>query len=492
MSDNPLLALSKAMNLDINLNVFDAPLSHSSEIKRARITGTARPIHNFGDFNINRCVFTHFSISHTNLRICDIKDSRFSESKFVSDKFSNASHIFCNFFNVEFEKCTYKNNVTQGSEFYNCKFHSCNFSNGIFKSCVFIDCEFINCRSENNPFDRCVFSGTSFNKSEIQISSIISNLGLDKTKFSSCRWRSARRRHGFEYIHPDNVAEAALHLASTPLERFAAEFYKSGTATKGGTELDDALDVTKWAGEFSNLIGLKEIIESLTRFISMLYESNKILTHSILMFQQSCRSLSSYLAEIATSQDLSLVGADAIATRMLRDYAEAVDAVTADEPDEITIHVDGPFSPEVYRKTLSPLFKASPLEIAKITPRNSADLSLIGTPSAIMAAVAFLFSTRTRIELSRIKSRSNPKIAPETTSLWSKTASAKAIILGRSDLKMTQLIELSVLLPATNIVARFNFGVSSKVISDIRGKIKGIVSFDADESDWDISGDDEL
>jgi hypothetical protein len=129
-----------------------------------------------------------FFLEKKDLRIMNISQSYFLDSKFIQIDFSNSIAVFskwknsqledCNLLELDFSEsemveCKFKNNNFskvdfESVTFEDCFFESCDFTGAKFKRAIFYKCKFLNCKFKNSRFIEAILYLSEFKNSDIQ------------------------------------------------------------------------------------------------------------------------------------------------------------------------------------------------------------------------------------------------------------------------------------------------------------------------------------
>ena len=305
---------------------------------------------------------------------------------------------------------------------------------------------------------------------------LTSNFGLYRADFIDCRIRSGRRRHDFYIIEDAELSEFLWTNARSAIERFTLQYFEIGHLLDGGPDVDNALNIRNWSKDSRNPSSFIELLGAFTEFITRLYTSDKLLSHSLVVFHEQCKSIQSDdVSESLFGLNVVLSGANLVVARLLEDFVDRVHECGQVVNDEVIVLSDGPYDRGVYEANFAPLIQNFGVKIGRIIPRNSADIHLITGHLEMVGVIGWLLSTRTRVELRRIHEKVKKNSRKPAGSSENVPPTIGLAVIGADHPRMKELLHLQCLLPFTSLLITLNLAVPSNMIGSLRRVVRNIL-----------------
>ncbi|MGL1959166.1 MAG: pentapeptide repeat-containing protein [Colwellia sp.] len=261
-----------------------------SDFKSSKLTGDLTKVTEAINKNFESCALINLTMLSQTLEACDFLDSTMNSCKFEKCYFEGTHFYSCMIFDSSF--INVKISLTNFSENYfeGCTFINCEFSRFIFKKCDFINCTFINCTTTNKLFELCYFNQTSFEKIELQIETIIDNLGIRLDLCSQVQYRTARTYEEYEIVSQDELREKLLFNSKSGLSLIASNYFLFGLSEGTYNSIMHTLDSTEWLkSRVSSSVAAS--FTTLAKFLIGSYNNQEMILLPLIKFQDYLNEL---------------------------------------------------------------------------------------------------------------------------------------------------------------------------------------------------------
>lgn len=398
-------------DIKINFNEFSKVNIKVKEIYNCEITGNYS--NDKGEFhgNIVLSYLSKFISKNTDFRYVDWKDSNLRNCQFYSNSLNNGAIINCHVANCFFEKCTYKNVSITGTIFFETDFSNCDFSNIIIENCYFYNCKFYDCITSNKIFEQCLFMGCEFNKTNIQLETIIENLGIEKNQLKKSKIRDKPSEENFNFLSLKDLMNLCdeKNKSLQNIFKFKVEYFLNPKIIIDGSALFDTIfNLNEWLPLCKAQSTFLNMFKLFHDFIIILFEHNKLPIFVIYKFKELTKWLSE-LPQIKNRFELypTLIGYDIGLSRILSQINNVIGKYNADK--KLVLLVNGPLYMDYYYDKFSK-FIVGDYKILKIIKQNSPNLmEIVAISSVIIQIVALFITTRVKVELKDKKVKQKEK-----------------------------------------------------------------------------------
>jgi len=458
----------------------------SEEIRGVHLTGQITDIRTGTSCNIVESLLESTSVIAGDFQNCDWKDTSVRDSRFADCVFASATFAYNTFRAVVFEKSKFEAADFQNCDFYHTTFNECTFLYSLIKTCSFQSCKFIRCDIDNKLFETCRFVDCHFDDTAIQVQTIAENFGLVRSEYHALI-RSDRVGASNRNLSNADLQDWITQTSVHPLHKANIEYFIYESFIDGSTYLDACLDLNSWISVFRTSKSFVVVLGQWIDFLLWLYRNNQTTAHTILAAHQMTGELLSALQGFAQAQaTLAVVGGSHMSlARTIETYLELVDFYTVTHRDGALLLVEGDGDLAYYAKALGPLLENRGVHLLSVVPHNSPwELALsFATSHEAMLFFAFMFATRTHLELSQVRQRlsadqtSNKIVerSPSQMKLHAKQEPLLSIDLGvmKEPTSGSQL-KFRAYLPG-NLMAELRISVGSCQIAKLRKTIKGLL-----------------
>ena len=398
----PNLDETKYLSNTVNqILVFDTKKSAKvigHEIKSCVIKGVINERHTITPANIVLSKVEECSFIGANLEYVDIKDTLILNSKIQNTSFDFGAFINSEFEVLTFNNCKFHNVSITGSNFKTVIFLDCDLSNMVIESCKFEDCKFINCKTSNKLFELCLFSNITFEKTNIQIQTIIENFGITHESIINSSIRDKTINEDFSIINKEKLADLDN---LTVVERWNADYYLNPNVLLEGTSSLDALfDINNWnktariPQTFSNLVAL------LSEFFQHNYEIGKCSIFNILKLHSFTNSIISEMGDsIRRMPEIS--GSHMIMSSIVDEYLKCYSGVLSNIQNPTVLLMNGPMEPEYYQRFFYDTLHIEDVNVIKVIKHNSPNEVFISWNeiASIAPIIAIFMASKFNFEL---------------------------------------------------------------------------------------------
>lgn len=401
------------IKLEINFSEIEKIEILAQEILECSINGVFGPLHKIKQGNIVQCRVDDFGSLNADLEYVDFKDSSITNSNFKDSSFDYAAFINCNYENVQFEQCHFHNVSITGCEFYNVTFLNCKLDHMVIESCKFYNCNFFDSTTSNKLFEICLFTDCRFDRTDIQIQTILDNFGLSNSDLIDSKIRSKTVNEDFVFTDP-----VAWRNENNPnkIQEFRLEFFVSSKCVLEGSEiLDRTFALGSWLENARIPSTFNNQFTLFHEFLIELYDTGKSTLFPLIKLHALSSSLIN--AEGINKTVLSSIyGVHMTLSRFIERFLDLVvrEANSADNP--IVILVNGPVEPDYYMSELDFIFNHVNLSILKVKKHNSPNELLLSWDKIqdLLPLISLLLATRLKFELKKIENSWMDKLDRES------------------------------------------------------------------------------
>jgi uncharacterized protein YjbI with pentapeptide repeats len=452
------------------------------------LTGHLRGVKTAPACNIVETALTSLTIHSSDFTGCDIKDSALRESHFVNCAFGSSSITHNTIFASVFEECSFRNTDIQNCDFLETTFLRCDLRNLLVKNCTFDRCTFRDCQTSNKLLEMCRLSECFFENTDLQIETLAENFGIAASGFNG-RLRDGLAEGPHKIIAIDQLPNWLRKAHAHPIHKLNVDYFLKGTLLEGSSYLDASLNIQAWLPMFRTAGSFVVVLTQLIDFLIWLYDHEKLPIHTLICFHSMTDALLNALGE-EPPQRQALAGIGGIhlsLARVIDPYLALLEELATSLAEDVRLLVEGPGTKAHYRRVLSPFLIRGGVIIKDIKPHNS-PWELIFSFSSISPKLLFLalfLATRTKIELSRIRSTVQPHQAETTTAIAHKSLKNPRTTLiepilsldfgGSRMARAAPNLRLRAYLPG-NLVAELRLDISSKLIAKLRKTVKDLIN----------------
>ena len=478
-------------------NVVDFTVGEVSEllqkeIRGAEITGTLRNNRVARTCNIIDSSIHSFIAESVDFTHCDFKDNAIRSCQFRDSAFGSSSWAYNTIIGSSFESCVFPDTDVQNCEVEGSLFLRCDLRNLLIKGCTFNRCTFQDCLTNNKVFETCRLTECSFHNTELQGQTIAENFGL---KISDLKGtiRDNRLDRPHKRLSPEQLSDWIQNNATHPLQKLNVHFFLTETLINGASSLDTCLNLTCWLPMFRTAGSFASVLNRWAEFLLWLYENNQLPIHTLIRLHSMTDGLLMGLGERHSQQQAlaTISGTHLLLARPVERYLILLDQYLTSESHQVSLLVEGHQNKAYYYRALSPLFTRGPARITKLVKHNSPwDLGItFASSSSVIFFMGLFFATRTRIELSRIASKSERLMLPDVAisnasqkqnirkKPGKRTANESILCLdfgGNHALRTNPSFRAKAYLPG-NLVAELRLDVSSRQIGKFRKTLKDLL-----------------
>jgi len=465
----------------------DAEGLFQHEIRDVTLTGHVSGVQSAPACNIVETALVSLIVQSSTFTSCDIKDSAVRESRFVDTSFGSSSITHNSFAISVFERCAFRYTDIQNCDFIETVFLNCDLRNLLIKNCSFNRCTFRDCWTSNKLLEMSRLSECNFENTDIQIETIAENFGLTVSGFTG-RIRDGLADDPHKIIPVSQLPRWLRSSAAHPLQKLSVDYFLKGTLLEGSPYLDESWNVRTWLPMFKRAGSFIVVLTQLVDFLIWLYDRGDLPIHTLIRFHSMTNALLGALGEdTAHRQALAGIGGVHLSlARAVDPYLALLEELTSSLEEDVRLLVEGPGSKAHYLKSLAPFFEGGGVEIREVRPHNSPwELILsFDAMGAKLLLLALFLSTRTKLELSRIKNSGSPRTTKQSTALARRAAAeppapmTEPIISldfgGTRVVRAAPHLRLRAYLPG-NLVAELRLDIGSQLIGKLRKTVKDIL-----------------
>ena len=423
---------SKLDSVSIDFSTLRTFATKAQEIKNSVIEGQYREQHAIRPANVVLSKMLKFYSENGSLEYVDFKDSHIEQSGFLRTSFDYGAVINCEFNSVVFEDCNFHNVSISACTFTSVKFMDCNLDHMVIEGCKFIDCEFINCSTSNKLFEFCLFSDTRFDSTNIQLQTILDNLGLSKTMIRNSQIRDRSVDEEFSVI---NIEEEINGSEYSAFGRMSIEFYLESNLLHDLNGLEDLLTVEAWREVARVPVTFLNTLKLLYEFIVDLYHRN-LCTLLPLLKLHNLTNLFIESRAIPENHLISVYGIHMGLTKYTEEFLSLCESTIRKLENPVILLANGPDNKEFYIDSLPFLEGVRGLQVLKVVKHNSPNEIFVAWSSYadLLPMVALLLATRIKLEVKQFKNDDLKEETINTTLPAIKAASAQGASLQKFEL----------------------------------------------------------
>jgi hypothetical protein len=466
----------------IDLDALHGRIDDGVDLINCTIIGTARPVHELDRHNFISCVFENAFFRGIDLSGCDIKDTLILACEFVDCRINSATHTASIYKETEFKGCNFHNAAITDSEYHQVRFSGCDLDNVLVKNCRFYDTGFVECTTSTHVFENCIFVRTSFERTEIELRTIISNFGLKSNLMNQCRVRDGRTNRPFGYIAASGIAAAALLDRDDPLALLAVRYFVDGQLLGAEDGFDEAFDLRRWAQMARQPASFAQLIELFAEFLVTAFENNEVDMHKLLLLHDVTRQIVYDRSREAMGYRyaVSFGGIHLALSKFVEEYLDALYAAWDKERPDLWVVADGPLSRNHLADRLSGFLAHAGLEVGEVRPYNSVLLQLLEVvDGGKFFALALILASFVKVELKATRTNSLRLRPPQTGPA---AAGTQIVPLAEGETfeffhiasgmtgekKRAYELRVKSLIPTTSIIVDLRLAVSTGFVRKIR------------------------
>lgn len=404
---------SKLDHVRVDFSKLKTFATKAQEIKHSVIEGKYRKQHAIRPANVVLSKMFKFYSEAGSLDYVDFKDSHIEQSSFLRTSFDYGAIINCEFNSVVFEDCHFHNVSINACTFTSVKFFDCNLEHMVIEGCKFIDCEFINCSTSNKLFEFCLFSNTKFDSTDIQLQTILDNLGLSKKMMRNLQIRDMSVDEEFSII---NIEKDINEIEYSAFERMSIEFYLKSNLLHNLNGLEDLLKAETWREVARVPVTFLNTLKLLYEFTVNLYHRNLCTLLPLLKLHNLTNQFIESRA-IPENHLISVYGIHMGLTKYTEEFLSLCESTIRRLENPVILLANGPENKEFYMDSLPFLGDISGLRVLKVVKHNSPNEVFISWSSYvdILPMVALLLATRIKLEIKQFKNGDLKKKTINTT-----------------------------------------------------------------------------
>jgi hypothetical protein len=467
--------LSSWQDWSRGLEPLDLKNQHPDELDKRDIigkiiSGTATGLHFRRNFQ--RCAFREATLSDLHWERVDYKDTVFIKTEISDSMLGEGSTVSCTYTDCTFIRCNFSDAAFHDCIYERCEFIECEFQDSMVRNSELIECRFVRSITSNKLFDGCRLLGNEFVETALDFRAILDNFGLDSRQLPLDSVREDRTHpHPSAFPFDERLVDQAWVSVLSPFDAMKLQFYLNAGELSGGELIDRVFHTDAWTTLVRAPVNLMRLLQDFAEFIFYLYRNDRldvifilklaILSESIWQgFQQQpvYAQVSQAGSGIYFRSLQSLIDLEAVVENWLNtNGTSTVTYQTADDADDKSV------------ADLAGAIKNSFPDIAfEIRPRNSpVDFVFSNLPVEIaIALITLFFSTKTRIELTRLKTNLG-KAAVQSTLFALAVGGAKSEDLHNA-------LSLKASLPGS-IIFRLNVDYSSALVDKLKRVVKLVI-----------------
>ncbi|MCP4115741.1 MAG: hypothetical protein GY737_10110 [Desulfobacteraceae bacterium] len=405
-SENDLKSISdNPAEKEIDFDQIDELVISTKDIYKCLLKGSLKQTHKLPHCNIVLSRLEALNTKNADFGYIDFKDSFVVDTEFVKTSFDYGAIINCRFTKTKFINSHFKNVSITGTKFFDTIFLDCDLSNMVIESCEFYNCEFVNCITSNKLIEFSFVYKSVFEKTDIQIETIIHNFGIEQGNIINSEIRNDLKKADYKTINIEELCKTyRANNIFSEIEKFRINYFiDPDVLISGSYDLDNTFEPQNWIKLCQIPITLTNLLESYYTFISKHYEQNNSIFLLLLKFHDLTNKLSHEFKNVPEIYHKT------IGIHMaLSKYVEAFLLLTIKTVEysnkPLVLLVNGPIEKDYYLKKLNYVFTNHDIDIVKIKKHNSPNELFInwGQYKDIIPLIALIYATRIKVELSRI------------------------------------------------------------------------------------------
>jgi len=422
--------------------------------------------------NFQRCAFRNAQLSDLDWKRVDYKDSVFFDVDVRDSAIGGGSTVSCTFSRCRFVRCSFEDAAVHDCAYDDCEFIECSFSDSMIRNSQLIRCRFDNCTTSNKLFDGCRLYENEFRSTWLDFRAILDNFGLDSRQLPISSVREDRAYPSSTPWPIDKMLASTQLETLSPFETIKLQFYLAGGELLGSDLVDKAFQPEAWILLVRAPVNLMRLLQDFSEFIFYLYQADRLQALFVLKLTILAEAIWQGFRDHPTQLQVGQAAAGTYLQCLQR--LSDLEAVIADRveglaPEEITYRTFDEAS-DLAIDDLVKSFRASlPNATIEVRPRNSpVDIVLSNLPlGGAIFLVTLFFSTRTRVELSRLRRR-----VPH--SRQEKMQIVSISLGGAQEGSLRSALSVQATLPGTTIF-RLDVDYSSALVEKIKKVIKALV-----------------
>jgi uncharacterized protein YjbI with pentapeptide repeats len=466
---NPLRVFleSETGEKEIDLTKSSAAEVFRNDLVRHRLTGTIPSGPDFSIVNFVACELYDIVANEIDFSECDFKDTFVKGAVFSDCTFDGGTFATTFFADTEFHRCTFYNLAAYSCDFRKVQFVDCNLTNLLIKSSEFSESRFRNCITSNKICEISTLFDTHFESTPIQFETITNNFGLRKQDLKDSIIRSGRAREDHQSLTIDHLLKRLGSKQFSSLENLTLEYFCNETLLNGSVFLDEALDLTRWTRIHRNPGSFVELLDKFGQFLTYLYEKNDLTAHPILLLHHVTSTLTSSISrKNAHRISMSLGGLHLILSRIVEEFLGVLQQLTDFTSGSVTFLAEGPTDKEYFQRELQPWIEDQEVVINRVERNSPLIVEFIAAhPSLLLALLGVFLATRTKLEISRLKS------TVETAARQTTKKSLGKRKKGSNLPALKQTSNLSIFSVSAGIVNNPNPGYELRLLSVLPGSL---------------------
>ncbi len=491
-NDNPKLLWKRTIGSDSDLQRihFSASQSYTfpdSDIRNSIVTGELISSQKFRS-NFVKCKIVDLHAKDTNFDGVDVKDNLIKNSDFKNVIISNSSWMDNHLSNVLFEGCKFESSSITGNVFQDITFKNCDLSMVVIKLCKFYNCGFIDCVTTNQIAEMSLFLGCRFEKTEIQIGTIVENFGLNIAHFQDSKIRNGRTREIHSKVDIENLEEVISIEDFDWISRFKLSYFTSKSERLAGGELLDKMtEVTNWLNICGVESNLPQYLGQYYEFLLFLYDNENAPLYSLLKLHELTGEIVDN-AEKYFQVYVGVMGIHMSLSRIVEDFLMTTSLLPQRLEKSIMLRVIGPLEESYYSEIFHNWMKSTDVRIGELKKANSPNFLTFVWENyeSIMPLIALLLSTRLKLDFGRIRqfafsenvhAETNESSPPEQMALIvPESAAPFGLSLGRNPAeKLLWEMRIRAIFPK-KILFELRLGISTAIFSKIRDVVIEILA----------------
>lgn len=363
----------------IDLNQQAGRIQDRTDVINCTITGTARVEHELERHNFISCVLENANFRNLDLSGCDIKDTLLINCEFSDCKINSATHTASIYKATAFRRCNFHNAAITDSEYHEVEFVDCELDNVLVKNSRLYDCNLTGCLTATHVFENCIFVRTLFERSEVELRTLVSNFGLKSSLMIDNKVRDDRRSQTHVFIPKADIASAALSDRDDPLALLAVLYFTDGNLLGDAAGFDTAFDLRAWARMARQPASFAQLIELFAEFLVTAYDNDEVDMHKLLLLHDVTRQIAYDRSPEAVGHRyaVSFGGIHLALSRLVEEYLDALYTMWNPDRADLWVIASGPLSREYHANQLAPFLMHCGLQLGEIHPYNSVLLQLL-------------------------------------------------------------------------------------------------------------------
>jgi hypothetical protein len=390
-------------NLKIDFDEFSQINIKAKEIYNCTLTGRFSNTKGIFHGNIVLCYLKNFISDNSDLGMVDWKDANFRDCEFLSSSFDYGAFINCHVSNCIFDNCHFKNVSITGTVFWETHFLNCDLSHMVIENCYFYNCKFEFCKTSNKMLEQCLCIDSIFNNTDIQLDTIIENLGIERKYLISSNIRDKSVDEQYKILTIENLQ----NLCSSDendlqnIFKFRIEFFlKPEVVSEGSILFDSVFKVNEWLPLCKSQLTFLNMFKLFHDLLIVLFERNNLPLFAIYKFRELTQWLSEK-SEIKNNFELypAIIGYDVGLTRILSQANKLIEECYKVGTNKLILLVEGPLHKKYYYTVMKKFIKGN-FQILKIVKQNSPNLiEIVAVAGVILQIIGLFITTRVKVEL---------------------------------------------------------------------------------------------